>query len=66
MLFNESQKCLYPILIDRPSIRKKVDYLTYCWRPKLGSVFDELYHIIKYGFRDPIEYKVTFFFKCYH
>ena len=46
----------------RPSLRKKIDYLMYCWRPKLGDHFDELFEIIKYGFKDPIEYKVRFKF----
>ena len=30
----------------------------YCWRPKLGNYFEELFDIIKYGFKDPAEYKV--------
>ena len=29
----------------------------YCWRPNFGNQFDELFDILKNGFRDPIEYK---------
>ena len=31
----------------------------YCWRPNFGNQFDELFDILKNGFRDPIEYKVV-------
>lgn len=30
----------------------------YCWRPNFGNQFDELFDILKNGFKDPIEYKV--------
>ena len=43
----------------RSSLRKQIDYLMYCWRPQLGSQNDELYEIIKYGFKDPQTYKVS-------
>ena len=46
---------------NRPSLRKKIDYLMYCWRPKIGSQLEELHEIIKTGFKSPSEYKVKFF-----
>ena len=46
---------------NKPSLRKKVDYLMYCWRPKNGDHFEELFDIIKYGFKDPSKYKVPEF-----
>lgn len=42
---------------NKPSLRKKVDYLMYCWRPKLGDHFKELFDIIVNGFKDTSEYK---------
>jgi len=42
---------------NKPSLRKKVDYLMYCWRPKFGDHFNELFDIIKFGFKEPSEYK---------
>ncbi len=42
---------------NKPSLRKKVDYLLYCWRPKFGDHFTELFDIIKFGFKEPSEYK---------
>lgn len=29
----------------------------YCWRPNFGNQFDELFDILKNGFKDPSEYK---------
>ena len=29
----------------------------YCWRPKFGDHFNELFDIIKFGFKDPSDYK---------
>lgn len=45
------------IYLNRPSLRKKIDYLLYSWRPKLGSHKNELYDILKNGFYDPSYYK---------
>ncbi|CAF0859021.1 unnamed protein product, partial [Brachionus calyciflorus] len=42
---------------NKPSVRKKIEYLMYCWRNNFGSQKDELYHIIRNGFSDPALYK---------
>ncbi|CAF0870863.1 unnamed protein product, partial [Brachionus calyciflorus] len=42
---------------NKPSVRKKIEYLMYCWRNNFGSQKDELYHIIRNGFNDPSLYK---------
>ena len=44
---------------NRPSLRKKIDYLMYCWRPKMGTQLEELHDIIKNGFKSPSEYRVN-------
>jgi hypothetical protein len=31
----------------------------YCWRPQIGSQYEELYDIIKNGFKDTQVYKVN-------
>jgi hypothetical protein len=52
------------LFINRLSLRKKMEYLFYCWRPGCGSQLEELFHIIKNGFFDPSVYKVNNFM-CY-
>ena len=49
-------------LLIRSSLRKQIDYLMYCWRPQLGTQNEELYDIIKNGFKDVPEYKVFLFY----
>ena len=45
---------------SRPTLKKKIDYLMYCWRPKFGTQLEELHDIIRSGFKSPAEYQVKF------
>ena len=57
--FFKNQILIYYFHSLRSSLRKQIDYLMYCWRPQLGSQYEELYDIIKNGFKDVQAYKVS-------
>jgi hypothetical protein len=47
---------------NKPSLRKKLEYLLYTWSPKLvGDYTEELTMILKYGFKHPSDYMVFVF-----
>lgn len=42
---------------NKPTLKKKLEYLIYSWRPKFGDQRQELVSIIKNGFRFTNEYR---------
>ncbi len=42
---------------NKLSIRKKIEYLFYCWQPQLAAnQIDEMLNILQYGFAEPSTY----------
>ncbi len=44
---------------NKPTLKKKLEYLLYSWRPKFGDQRQELVYVIKNGFRFTTDYRET-------